>query len=82
MRLELIAELHPGTDREALKERLVKAGVDAMPMKAGLLLAGEVSVLRAVIPGMSGDEQGPLEVPENLKDVVKAIHVVKPRSLY
>jgi hypothetical protein len=79
--IELIVETHIGVDNERLRERLSHNGIEASPMKIGMLLAGQVSALRAAIPSLTGDETDAVSVPENLRDAVKSIHVVKPRSL-
>jgi hypothetical protein len=81
-RLELIVEAQAGIDSATLRKRLSHKGVETMAMKVGCLVAGETSALQIVIPSLTGDEQGGLEVPDHLKDIIKAIHVAKPRSLY
>jgi hypothetical protein len=80
--IELIVETYTGVDAKHLQERLHHGGIETMPMKVGLLLAGEVSSLRAAIPSLTGEEQDDITVPEYLKDAVKAIRIVKPRSLH
>jgi hypothetical protein len=79
--VELIAEVHGGVDVEHLRQRLHHEGVQTLPMKVGLLVSGRVAALRAIIPSLTGEEQAELQVPEHLKDAVRAIRLVKPRSL-
>jgi hypothetical protein len=79
--MELIIEADAGVDRERLQDRLSHEGIEALPMKVGMLLAGKISALRAAIPSLTGEETDEIPVPENLNDAVKAIRIVKPRSL-
>ena len=79
--LELILETLPGVDKERLQQRLRLQGIEALPMKVGVLLAGQVSALHGVIPSLTGQETDEIQVPDNLKHEVKAIHIAKPRSL-
>ena len=79
--IELIVEADAGVDRERLQERLSHEGIEALPMKVGMLLAGKISALRSAIPSLTGEETDEIPIPENLNDAVKAIRIVKPRSL-
>jgi hypothetical protein len=79
--LELIAEAHADANVDELRQRLSHQGVQTLPMKVGFLLSGAPSALRAIVPELTGQEQGAVEVPQHLRDVVKAIYVVRPRSL-
>jgi hypothetical protein len=79
--LELVVETHAGVNKERLQQRLRLEGVETLPMKVGVLLAGQVSALRAAIPSLTGQEADEIPVPDNLKDEVQAIRLVKPRSL-
>ena len=78
--LELILEILPGADRDKLQSDLRAQGFDPLPMKIGILLAGDLDALRKVVPTLSGVDE--VTVPDNLKHVVRAIHVVKPRRLH
>ena len=79
--LELILETQPGVDKERLQKRLSQKGVETFTMSVGVLLAGQASALCTVISSLAGQESGEVQVPDNLKADVKAIHIVKPRSL-
>ena len=79
--LELVLETHPGVDKEHLQQCLGQQGIEVFPMSVCVLLAGQVSALRAVIPSLTGQESGKIQVPDNLKAEIKAIHIAKPYSL-
>ena len=79
--LELIVEAHAGVDLDQLRFRLQHENVETLPMQSGLLISGDISALRAVIPNVTGNEPGEVAVPTYLNDVVKTIYVVKPRWL-
>jgi ribosomal 50S subunit-associated protein YjgA (DUF615 family) len=80
--LELILETLPGIDREQLRKRLLARGFEALPMKVGVLLAGDVSALEKLLPTIRAAAAGELPVPDELRDLVRSIHVVTPRSLH
>jgi hypothetical protein len=80
--LEVILETLPAADIPALCERLQKRGLQAHPMKVGVLLSGEIEDIRPLLPALMGAEQSDLPVPDELKDAVRTIYLVKPRSLY
>jgi hypothetical protein len=79
--LELIVKTRSSADAERLRERLHSGGLESMARKVGLLLAGSISTLRTVIPHLTGEEIDEVAVPDEWKNEVQAIHVVKPRSL-
>jgi|KBSMisStaDraftv2_1062788.scaffolds.fasta_scaffold154931_2 hypothetical protein len=78
--LELIAEIHAGADVGQLEKQLTHPGVQTLPMKVGVLLSGAPSALRGIVPTLGHEQQGAVAVPDHLKDVIKAIHVVGPKS--
>ena len=80
--VELILETLPGADREQLRKRLLARGFESLPMKVGVLLAGDVSALEKLLPTIRGAAAGDLPVPDELRDLVRVIHVVTPRSLH
>jgi hypothetical protein len=80
--LELVLETLPRGDRNRLEGLLRGQGFDPMPMKVGFLLAAEVEELHKLLPGITGAETGDLPIPELLKDSVRSIRVVRPRSLH
>jgi hypothetical protein len=82
MFVELLVELQREADREAVQALLRARGFEPLPMKAGILLGGEVEALRQLLPGFDETATGPHPVPELLKDTVRSIRMFKPRSFH
>jgi hypothetical protein len=80
--VELILEELPGIDRERFHERLRARGFEPLPMKVGVLVAGTVGALRALVPTLSGTQTDEVSIPSDLQDAVRSIRVVKPKSLH
>jgi hypothetical protein len=80
--LELVLEALPGADRKQLEGLLRGWGFDPMPMKVGFLLAAALEELHKLLPRITGAETGDLPVPESLKDSVRSIRIVRPRTLH
>ena len=81
-RLELILEALPTGDRGQLTEYLRARGFEPLPMTVGVLLSDDLDRLRSLWPTLVGTEEDELEVPEGLKRFVRAVRIVKPRSLH
>jgi hypothetical protein len=80
--LEIILETAPGADPADLCDVLRKSGIEAHPMKVGVLVAGDIDDLRTVFPALTGADQSAVPVPDQLKGIVQAIYPVKPRTPY
>ena len=80
--LEILLELLPDADRDELQRQLRGVGLDPLPMKAGILLSAEHEDLKRLLPQLSGTETGAIPVPDQLKKLVGAIRIFKPRSLH
>lgn len=80
--LELILEVGSDPERDNVLARLRKLGFDPLAMKAGVLLAGDISSLRRLIPTLTGAEIESLPVPPDLEPAVRSIRVFGPRSVH
>jgi hypothetical protein len=80
--LELILEVGSDAERDNVMARLRKLGFDPLVMKVGVLLAGDISSLRRLIPTLTGAEIESLPVPPDLGPAVRSIRVFGPRSVY
>lgn len=79
--LELILEVGSDSERDSVMARLWQLGFDPLVMKVGVLLAGDISALRRLIPTLTGAESGSLPVPPDLAPAVRSIQVFGPRSV-
>jgi hypothetical protein len=79
--LELILETHPGANRSELEESLRAKGLEPLPMKSGVLLAGPVDALRQAVPTLTAEQTGQVPVPAELSRHVRSIRVFGPRRL-
>jgi len=80
--LELILEVGSDPEREYVMARLRGLGFDPLLMKVGVLLAGDISSLRRLIPTLTGAEIERLPVPPDLAPAVRSIRVFGPRSVH
>jgi hypothetical protein len=80
--LELILEVGSDPEREYVMARLRQLGFDPLLMKVGVLLAGDISSLRRLIPTLTGAEIECLPVPPDLAPAVRSIRVFGPRSVH
>jgi hypothetical protein len=74
---EVVVQLRDGADPDYVSGWLRWHGLEAMPLIAGLLAAGEAEVLRAAF-GVA--PQGALPVPDELAAHVASIVVVPPKQ--
>jgi len=78
--LEIVLETSPGANSADLCDVLRKRGLEAHPMKVGVLVAGDIEHLRTVFPALTGADQLDVPVPDELKSTVQGIYPVKPRT--
>ena len=78
--MEIILETHPGADTTELRRRLERLGLESTLMRKGLLVAGDIDRIKEVIPGLADGGSSEVVVPDALKDTVRAIYTIKPRS--
>jgi len=80
--LELILEVFADADRNRLAAALRARGLDPLPMKVGFMLSADLDTMRNLQPSLTGTETGDLPVPDEMKDAIRSIKVLKPRSLH
>jgi hypothetical protein len=79
--LELILEVSSDPERDKVMARLRQLGFDPLVMKVGVLLGGDISALRRLIPTLTGAEIESVPVPPDLVPAVRSIRVFGPRSV-
>ena len=75
--VEVVLVLRPGADARTVAEWLAGRGLQATPLQAGLLAAGEAAAVRAAFG--AGDLDA-LTIPEPLREHVESAATVPPKG--
>jgi hypothetical protein len=68
--LEVVVVLREGADADGVMEQLRRLGVDAVPLKAGLLVTGHAGTVEAALAA------------EHVRGHVESVAVVPPKRLH